>query len=313
MNKSLVAGALAAVLVTTAGWSADLKVGLSSEPSSMDPHFHMLTPNIMMSTAVFGKLVEQDEVQNKIPGLAESWTQLAPNVWEFHLRKDVKFHDGTPFTAADVVFTFGRAGNVPNSPSSFGMFTKVVKEIEVVDDYTVRFKTAEAFPLMPDYASQIFIVSKKHGEGATTQDYDSGKAMVGTGPYKFSQFVKGDRIVYERNAAYFGDKPEWDRVIVRPITSDPARVAALLAGDVDFIDFPSTADIPNLRKNPKIDLAQITSTRLIYLHLDSNRDKAPFVTDLSGHPLDKNPLKDARVRKAMSLAINRKAITERVM
>lgn len=310
---TLVAGTVAAALAAGPAWSADIKVGLSTEPNSMDPHYHMLTPNIMLSTAVFGKLVEQDEFQNKIPGLAESWKQLAPNVWEFKLRQGVKWHDGAPFKASDVEFSFKRAGDVPNSPSSFGMYTKVIKEIEVVDDYTVRFKTAAAFPLMPDYASQIFVVSKKHGQGATTQDYNSGKAMVGTGPYKFGEWVPGDRVVYVKNPDYFGDKPEWDRVIVKPITNNSARVAALLAGDVEFIDFPAPADIPNLKKNPKIEFAQVVSNRLIYLHLDSDRDQTPMITDLNGKPLAKNPLKDVRVRKALSLAINRKAIEERIM
>src|SRR5690242_8257821 len=100
MKKGLVAGIVAAVFAAAPAGAAELKVALSSEPNAMDPHYHMLTPNIMMSTAVFGKLVEQDEVQNKTPGLAESWKQLAPNVWEFRLRKDVKWHDGEPFKAA---------------------------------------------------------------------------------------------------------------------------------------------------------------------------------------------------------------------
>ncbi len=309
----LIAAAFAAGAFATAGWSAELKVGVMAEPNSMDPHYHTLTPNISMAAAVFERLVEHDETQNKIPGLAESWKQLAPNVWEFKLRKGVKWHDGSPFTAADVVFTYGRAGNVPNSPSSYGLYTKVVKEFEVVDDHTIRFKTAGPFPLMPDYASQIFVISKKNGEGATTQDYNSGKAMVGTGPYKFVEWVPGNHIAYAKNADFHGNKPEWDKVTVRPITNDSARVAALLAGDVDFIDFPSTVDIASLRKNPKINLSQVQSTRMIYLHLDSNRDKSPFVFDLNGQPLDKNPLKDARVRKALSLAINRQAIAERTM
>jgi peptide/nickel transport system substrate-binding protein len=225
----------------------------------------------------------------------------------------VKWHDGSPFTAADVKFTMSRAGNVPNSPSSFKLFTGVLSDVEIVDDYTVRMKTKDAFPLMPEYMSVLYIVSKKYGETATTNDYNSGKAMIGTGPYKFVEWVKGDRIVYTKNPDYWGEKPEWDKVTVKPISDNAARVAALLAGDVDIVDFPSPSDMPKLKKTPNITLAQVQSTRLIYLHYDTNRDKSPFIFDNSGKPLDVNPLKDVRVRQAMSAAINRKAIAERVM
>ncbi|WP_316978542.1 ABC transporter substrate-binding protein [Shumkonia mesophila] len=313
--RKMIGMAVAAAAIALAGsaYAADIKVGLSSEPTSMDPHYHNVGPNNMLSNAVFDKLVAQDAAQNKVPGLAESWKQLAPNVWEFKLRQGVKWHDGSPFTAADVKFTMSRAGNVPNSPSSFKLFTGVLSEVEVVDDYTVRMKTKDAFPLMPEYMSVLIVVSKKHGENATTNDYNSGKAMIGTGPYKFVEWVKGDRIVYTKNPDYWGPKPEWDKVTVKPISDNAARVAALLAGDVDLVDFPSPSDLPNLKKNPNISLAQVQSTRLIYLHYDTNRDKSPFIFDNSGKPLEKNPLKDLRVRQAMSLAINRKAIAERVM
>ncbi len=314
MRKTLgILAAVASVALMSSAYAADLTVGFKSEPNSMDPHYHNLSPNNMLSSAVFDKLVLQDEVQNKVPGLAESWKQLAPDTWQFNLRKGVKWHDGSPFTAADVEFTIGRAGNVPNSPSSFALYTKVIKGIEIVDDHTINLKTDGPFPLMVDYMSGFCIVSKKSGEGATTQDYNSGKAMNGTGPYKFVEWVPGDRITYEANADYWGETPPWDKVIVKPITNGSARIAALLAGDVDFIDFPATTDIPNLKKNPDIKLSQIGSNRVIYLHIDSNRDTSPMVTDLDGNPMDKNPLKDARVRRAMSLAINREAIADRVM
>ncbi len=304
---------VAAVALMGSAQAADLTIGVKSEPNSMDPHYHNLSPNNMLAAAVFDKLVLQDEVQNKVPGLAESWEQLAPDAWQFNLRKDVTWHDGSPFTATDVEFTLGRAGNVPNSPSSFALYTKVIKGVEIVDDHTIILKTEGPFPLMVDYMSGVVIVSKKHGEGATTQDYNSGKAMVGTGPFKFAEWVPGDRIVYERNTDYWGSVPAWDKVIVKPISNESARTAALLAGDVDFIDFPATTDIPTLKKNSDVQISEIGSNRMIYLHIDSDRDESPFVADLEGNKMQKNPLKDARVRRAISLAINREAIAARVM
>src|SRR3546814_826901 len=137
--------------------------------------------------------------------------------------------------------------------------------------------------------------------------------MIGTGPYKFVEWVKGDRIVLEANPDYWGGKPQWDRVEFKPISSGPARVAALLAGDVDVIDVVPTVDIRKLKKNKDVVLSSGVSNRIIYLHMDQQRDKTPFVTTKDGAPLDKNPLKDIRVRRAISKAINREAIVDRVM
>jgi peptide/nickel transport system substrate-binding protein len=162
---------------------------------------------------------------------------------------------------------------------------------------------------MPNDVSTISIISKKHGTGAKTGDYNSGKATIGTGPYKFVEFVPGDRLVMEKNPDYWGKKAQFDRVVFKPIKENPARVAALLAGDVDMIDLVPTADVARLKKDANVVLSQGVSNRVIYLHLDQFRDESPFVKKTGG----KNPLKDPRVRKALSKAINRPAIVERVM
>ncbi len=137
-----------------------LKIGLKSEPSSMDPHYHNLTPNNMMALYVFDRLILQDEKQNLKPGLAVSWKNVDDLTWEFKLRSGVKWHDGSGFSADDVAFTIGRAPNVPNSPSSLGRYIKQIKAVEIIDPLTIRFKTAKPFPLMPTYMSTFGIVSK---------------------------------------------------------------------------------------------------------------------------------------------------------
>ncbi len=312
-NVILAVVAIGLIVAPALGWAAVLKIGIKSEPSSMDPHYHNLTPNNMMAMYVFDKLVMQDEKQNLKPGLAISWRPVDDLTWEFKLRPGVKFHDGSPFTAEDVKFTLERAPQVPNSPSSFARYIKHITRIEVVDPLTIRLHTSAPFPLMATYMSTFTIVSKKHGEGAATKDYNSGKAMVGTGPFKFVEWVPGDRIVYTRNDDYWGQKSPWEKVIIKPISNASSRVAALLAGDVDLIDFVPTADIAKMKKNPKMHMVRQVSNRVIYLHLDSHRDKSPFVTDKDGKPMDKNPLKDVRVRRAISKAINRQAIVDRIM
>jgi len=301
------------VLAPVMGLSSELKIGMKSEPSSMDPHYHNLTPNNNMANYTFDKLVKQDEKQNLKPGLAVSWKPVTDLTWEFKLRKNVTFHDGSPFTAEDVKFTLNRGQNVPNSPSSFKRYMAHIKKVEIVDPHTIRFSTEKPFPLMATYLSTFAIVSKKHGEGMATKDYNSGKAMIGTGPFKFVEWVPGDRIVYTRNDDYWGDKPEWEKVTVKPISSSPSRVAALLAGDVDIIDFVPTSDIETMEKNPEFSTEKSVSNRVIYLHIDTDRDVSPFVTDNNGQPMKKNPLKDLRIRQAISMAINRPAIVEKVM
>ncbi len=308
----LAAGALAAVLVLPGTLAAkEITVGLASEPSSIDPHYHNLTPNNALAREIFDRLIMPDDKQVLKPGLAVSWKAVDDLTWEFKLREGVKWHDGSPFTADDVVFTFERAPDVPNSPSSFGTYLKG-KAIEKVDDLTVRIKTAAPYPLMPNDISTFSIISKKHGDGAGTEDYNSGKAAIGTGAYKFVEWVPGDRIVLERNDDFWGDKPEWEKVTIKPIKSGPARLAALLAGDVDFIEGVPTTDIERLRDDKDITLSQGISNRVIYLHLDHFRDDSPFVKAADGGAI-KNPLRDARVRKAISMAINRDAIVDRVM
>ncbi len=306
-------GALAAALIVLPLTAAakELNVGLGAEPTSIDPHYHNLGPNSAIADSIFDGLVRQNEKQQLIPGLAVSWKAVDDTTWIFNLRKGVKFHDGTPFTADDVLFTFERVPNVPKSPSSFATFTKG-KTLTKIDDYTVQIKTAKPMPLTPNDVSQVAIISKKAAEGASTEDYNSGKAAIGTGPFKFVKWVPGDRLILQRNDDYWGAKPEWAVVNIRVIKSAPARVAALLSGDVDFIDNVPTTDITRLKKEQGLSLSQGISNRVIYLHLDQDRDNSPFVKAKDGGPI-KNPLKDKRVRQAISKAINRDLIVERVM
>lgn len=311
--KKLLAAVAVALLATHPVTAADLSIALGADVTSIDPHFHNLTPNNNIGGHIFEPMVTKDPRGQLKPALAESWRAVDDLTWEFRLRKGVKFHDGTDFTAADVAFSLDRVPTVPNSPSPFTTYSKQITEKIIVDPYTIRLKTAAPYPLMPNDMGTILIVSSKAAKGAATEDFNSGKAAVGTGPFKFTRWQKGDRIELARHDAYWGPKSPWDRVTFRIITSDPTRVAALLAGDVRAIENVPTADLATVSRNPELSVYRIVSHRVMYLHLDSSRDKSPFVTDKSGKPLDKNPLRDARVRKAMSKAINRQALVERVM
>ncbi len=316
MGKPILKAALVATAFAFAATPAaaeDLTIALASEATSIDPHFHNLGPNHQVSRHMFDRLINQGPSQELNPGLAVSWAVTDdPTVWEFKLRQGVSFHDGSPFTADDVAFSIERAPNVPNSPSSMGTYVKQITEVIVVDDHTIRLKTASPYPLMPNDISTIAIISREVGEGAATEDYNSGAAAVGTGPYKFVSYTPGQSIELVRNEDYWGEKPHWENVTLQAISSGPARVAALLAGDVDMIEGVPTADIPGLRNNDSVSLSQGVSNRVIYLHIDSDREVTPMVTAKDGSEIG-NPFLDLRVRQAVSMAINRPGIVDRVM
>src|SRR3970282_360831 len=222
---------LAVLALAFAGAAAaqELRIGLASEPTSMDPHYHNLSPNNSLLSHVFESLVDQDERQRLQPGVAQSWKAIDDTTWEFKLRGGVKFPGGRPFTADDVLFSFERAPNVEGSPASFGIYARG-KTLVKVDDHTLHIKTAAPYPLMPNDVSQIFIVSRKHGAGARTPDYNSGKAAIGTGAFRYVEYTPGNRIILQPNDGYWGAKPQWARVVFRGIKSAPSRGAALLAG-----------------------------------------------------------------------------------
>jgi len=304
--------ALATSLVAMSALAANLTIGLGTDVTAVDPHYHNLTPNNNVANHIYGYLVERNEKSQMVPGLATEWKAIDPTTWEFKLRKGVKFHDGSEFTAADVVASIDRVPKVQNSPSPFTAYTKQIQKIDVVDPYTIRFKTAVPYPLMPSDMTQVAIINKQFAT-ASTDDFNSGKAAIGTGPYKLTKFTKGDRIELARNDAYWNGKTPWEKVTMRIVTQDAARVAALLAGDVQVIENVPTADVAKLKTDKKLAIYRQTSDRLMYVHMDSDRAVTPTVTAKDGKPLDKNPLKDARVRKALSKMINRPAIVERVM
>ncbi len=292
----------------------DISIGLQAAITSIDPHYHNVGPNNGMLRHVFEALVQPDENQKFVPSLATSWKALDDLTWEFKLRKNVRWHDGSPFTAEDVAFTIKRAPNVPNSPSSFGTFTRSIVDVKIADPHTIIFKTATPNVLLPSDLSAVLIVSKKVGEKATTEDYNAGRAAIGTGAYKFVEYIPNQRIVLKANYGYWGGEEPWDVVTFKMLTNPAARVAALLSGDVQMIETVPTADISKLAKDTKFNLVDKVSNRVIYIHLNQSTDKSPpFVTAKDGKPLDKNPFRDVRVRRALTMAVNRDAIVSRVM
>ncbi|MFM8609491.1 MAG: ABC transporter substrate-binding protein, partial [Burkholderiaceae bacterium] len=258
---------LASTLALSAANAQEVRIGLSAEPSSIDPHYHNLGPNNGLARHVFEPLVNQNANQGLIPSLAENWRTVDDTTWEFKLRRGVKFFDGSEFTADDVIATYKRVPNVPRSPASFAQFITGMT-FEKVDSHTLRVKTKAPAPLVPTFLSTIALVPKTCAESMSTEDFNALKCQGGTGPFRYTEFRPGDRVTLARNPNYWGPRPAWETVTFRFQTSGPTRVASLLAGDVDVIDNVPPTDIARLKGDAKIELAETLSNRVIYFHMD---------------------------------------------
>src|SRR5688572_20697482 len=211
------------VLTIRSSSAAELRIGLSADVTTLDPHFVAAQPNLTAARHVFESLTDVDEKTRLIPGLAESWRPLDPTTWEFKLRRGVKFHDGSDFTAEDVVFSLDRPYAIKGSPGGFTSYVRAIAAKKIVDSHTIQIKTSVPYGALPQDINSILIVSKKAAVNAANEDFDSGRAMVGTGPYRFVRFARGERIELARYDAYWGARPAWDRVQLRMLPSDPVR------------------------------------------------------------------------------------------
>ncbi len=303
--------ALATPLVAVA---QNLTMGLGGNVTSLDPHYHSAGPNSAFAYTIFGRLTQTDENSRLMPGLAESWEMIDPLTWEFKLREGVTFHNGEPFTAEDVVFTFERIPQVVNSPGPYTSYLRGINGTEIVDPLTLRITTDYPVPILPLMMHNIAILDSTTHADVTTEDFNSGRALIGTGPFRYVSGSTGSGIKLARNDGYWGDAPDWETVDYRIMTNGAARTAAFLAGDVDIIDQVASADVPRLSQSDQGEVVSKVALRLMYINLDHSRTENPvFLTDNAGAPLATNPLKDLRVRQALSLAIDRQVLVERVM
>lgn len=317
VSKPLSIGLLATVMaVALSGGVASqtLQIGLSSPVNTLDPHFYSTTPNNSASFHIYDRLVHRSPAGRIEPGLALSWRPVSDTVWEFRLRPGVTWHDGRPFTAQDVAFSLDRAKDVPNSLGGFSNLVRPITAIDIVDPHTVRVGTAAPAPNLPSDLSFIAIVSEHVGRGATTADYNAGRVNMGTGPYRFVSHVSGDRLVLSRNDAWWGQRPAWQAVTLRMISNIGARTAALLTGEVEIIEAPSATDLQRLRQEGTIDIHAAPGGRIAYINpIFAPAEGAPAITDNNGTPIEPTPLRSQKVRQALSLAINRPAIAERLL
>ena len=306
MRKLLLVLALAAL----PAHAVNLKWAAQNDVITLDPHSqNHATTNAMMQHTYEG-LTRYNKQYQPEPCLATSWKQISDTQWRFNLRKGVKFHDGSPFTADDVVFSFGR---IQQKQGTMQIYVTGVKEIVKVDDYTVDFMLSGPVPILLRNIVDFRIMSKSWSEknrSQNVQDYAkkeetyASRNTNGTGPFILKSWEPDKRILFAANKAWWGklDGNVTD-VVYNPIKSDATRVSALLAGDVDLVTDLPVQDVDRLRKETKVKVLDGHEVRTIFIGMDQHNPELKY-SDVKG----KNPFLDIRVRKAMNLAVDREAI-----
>ena len=309
---AFVLAAAAAPLGPYAASAQNLTIGVRAGPESIDPHYTATGTHAEALKHVFDTLVWSGDQLQLEPALAQSWRPLDQTTWEFKLQPNVKFHDGSDFTAEDVKFSIERVPLV-SGPNPTTPFVRRAKEVKVVDPLTIHILTDGPAPTLPNDFVRLFIVSHKAAGGLTRENaneaFNTGKAAVGTGPFKFVSWTPKSELVLERFPGYWRGPAAWERVIRKEIPNDPARVAQLKAGQVDMIVRVPAADVPTLKRDNKLNVVTGDTIYVFNVELDQ-REKSPQVSAKDGSALPSNPLRDPRVREAMSLAIDRPALVE---
>lgn len=300
--------ALAVTAATGVAQAEELKLGVRAGPEAMDPHYMALGHHVAAMKNIYESLIYLDESLQIAPGLAVSWEAVSDQTWEFKLREGVTFHNGEPFTAEDVKFSLERVPTAAGPDGGLVINTRNINKVEVIDPLTVQISTSVPNPALPQDVARIGILPHSIGE-AGVADFNNGKAAIGTGPYKFVSFKARTAMTVERNDNYWRGTSPWDKVTFTEISDDSARVAALMSKRVDLINYVPFSDVQRIRSDKAFDVIQGESIYVFLLYPD-HREQSDLVTDKDGKPLAKNPLRDVKVRQALSLAIDRKAIAD---
>jgi len=319
MKRLIAVAALAAALACGAAGAKTLRWASQGDPQTADPYSQNEGLTNMFSQSIHDTLVMRDNALKLVPGLATSWTQVNPTTWRFALRRGVKFHDGSPFTADGVVFSFERAQH-PNS--QLRQYANAVGKPRKVDDYTVEFTQDKPNPITLEHATTIYIMSKTWAERhkverpldfkAKEETYASRNAN-GTGAWILVSREPGVKTVLKRNPDWWGIKEgrapgNVTEVVYTQVSADATRTAALLGGQIDFVLDPPPQDLARLESNKDTKVVRGQENRVVFFGFDQHRDELLY-SNVKG----RNPFKDVRVRQAVYHAIDIEAIRTRTM
>lgn len=296
--RKLLSVALIAVMLcawSDAALAQSLIVALDTPPRTMNPHGSDADANLSRMANIFDGLLQRKGPEGElVPALAERWEHPDTLTWKFYLRQGVKFHNGNPFTAEDVKFSFERLSDP--EVSEFINSGKTIESIDILDDYTVVVKTKNNIPWFANNMHQIFIMDKE-----STESRDPGEVglhPIGTGAYKFVEWVKGSYLKLEANEDYWEGSPQVKQIEERPITEASTRFASLVSGQVDIVCGVPVELYEKVVSNPKLQVLERPARRAIFL---------------SFHNKPGSPTADVRVRQAMYMAIDEDEIIEKVM
>ncbi len=315
MRRLLTAAALAAALLAVPATAKTFRWSSQGDILTFDPMAQNESLNNTFSDYVYEGLVRYNKQFVPEPALATSWTRPSPTVWRFNLRRNVKFHDGTPFTADDVVFSFER---ILKPASNMKVYAQGVKEVKKVDDFTVDVITDGPNPVLLRQFVDAKIMSKAWSTKnnvvnpqnyAAKEENFAARNTNGTGPFMLKSRDPDVKTVLTASPNWW-DKLEGNvtEIVYTPIKADATRAAALMSGETDLVLDPPTQDVPRLRQTPQIKIADGTETRIIFFGMDQWRDETPYAS-VKG----KNPFKDKRVRQALYEAIDIEAIRRATM
>jgi peptide/nickel transport system substrate-binding protein len=302
-------------LAAMPAYAVNLKWAAQNDILTLDPHSqnHATTNSILQHT--YEGLTRYNKQYQAEPCLATSWKQLSDTQWRFNLRKGVKFHDGSPFTADDVVFSFGR---INQKQGTMQIYVTGIKEVVKVDDYTVDFILSGPVPILLRNIVDFRIMSKSWSEkhrSQNVQDYAkkeetyASRNTNGTGPYVIKGWSPDKEITFTYHKGWWGKLDgNVTEVVYNPVKADATRVSALLAGDVDLVTDVPVQDVERLRKDAKLKVLDGHEVRTIFIGMDQHNDELKY-SNVKG----KNPFRDVRVRRALNMAVDREAIKRVVM
>jgi peptide/nickel transport system substrate-binding protein len=315
LKRLTLPAALAAALVAAPLHAANLKWGAQNDILTLDVHSqnHATTNSILQHT--YEGLTRYTKDYKIEPALAVSWKQMSDTHYRFNLRKNVKFHDGSPFTADDVVFSFGR---ILQPQGTMQIYVTGVKEVKKVDDYTVDFFLTGPVPVLLRNIVDFRIMSKAWSEKTGSQNVQNYKEKQetfasrntnGTGPYMIKGWAPDKNVTMEVYKGWWGKLDgNVTAVTYNPIKADATRVSALISGDVDLVTDLPVQDVDRLRKDAKLAVLDGHEVRTIFIGMDQRSDELKY-SNVKG----KNPFKDVRVRKALNIAVDREAIKKVTM
>jgi len=313
MKHIVTIAALTAALAAGAAQAETFRWASTTDPQTMDPHAVSSAPVLGFLNNVYEGLVRRDKDMAVEGALAESWEPIGDEGWRFNLRRDVTFHDGSDFTAEDVLFSYERASSEASDVSSW---FAPVSEVIVVDDHTVDFMTNAPNPIFPDSIANFMIMDKGWAEAndaALPSKEEENHATLnanGTGAFKLVERQPGLKTVLEPFESWWGDtEHNITRAEFTPIQNPATAVAALLSGDVDMINPVPIQDAARLKERDGVEIVDGIEARVIMLGFPHQAETLKYGAD-AGQP---NPFRDARVRAAVANAINVDAILQTIM